>query len=173
MKSTPWYYRCSLIISALLDAFDWQLLTGLMLASLLLLTFPLTCYSTRVFPICPIAHHTLIQASCTSPQSNSAFLAPSEDLSPSLGQCYIIKHWADTMRTWWKLYSKLFLSVRELLFPCSLVCSCTCMSARTGDLTAVGIIVTCVLTHSLLFVRSAGFVLHLRNSGDIQWSHGF
>jgi len=56
-----------LLFLALLDAFDWQLLSGLMLAPLLLVTF-LLYYSTRVFFCLPVARHALIQASNTSPQ---------------------------------------------------------------------------------------------------------
>ena len=69
-KSTPWRYRCSLVISAVLDAFDWQLLGGLMLASLLLLAFPFTYCGTKVFFHLP---------HCT-PRSNPGFLHISSEV---------------------------------------------------------------------------------------------
>lgn len=89
-------------------------------------------------------------------RSNSAFLGPSEDLSPSLAQCCIIKYQIDTKRTWWKLYSKSIFSpgLCDILLPCSPVCSCTCrcmcVSVCVGDLITVGFIATPVLAHSAL-----------------------
>lgn len=53
------------------------------------------------------------------------------------------------------------LSVCDLLFPGSPVCSRTCgvcVSTCLGDEISVGTIGTCVLAHSLLSARSAGFV---------------
>lgn len=161
LKALIWRAPCGITDVLLLFRLFWMLLTGS--CSVVLCQHPcsLSPFLSPVMargclPFAPL--RTRLPAHLL--RSNSAFPAPSEDLSPSLTQCCIIKHGVDTKRTWWKLYSKsvFSLTVCDLLFPCSPVrartCGCARESVRVGNL----IIPTRVLAHSRLFVRPAGFV---------------
>lgn len=181
LESTPWHCRCSLVTLAPLDAFDWQLFSGLLPTSLFLLTRTLTCYGTGVFSICRTAHQAPVQYSCTPQEKQFCFLAPSQICHPASLHDALLSVQQAPSEFGGNRIQRVFLS--QCLWAAAPLLSslllymqvCVFASVCTGGLATVGAITCCVLAHTLLFVNSAAFSICQLDDVCIafkeQWGH--